>query len=190
MNHLNKNFSICVQTAGCSDAGGSSLPHLRVPVHGPEEVPGFYSLWTVHGPNASEGNCIVTLNGLTIHLCKTFYILLSFTLQWIRLLPLINWQNACSPGSGMFSFLFTASSKLYIKWKEKRPERFKIKSKWKSRQKNGMAGSDVFVSHWQRSRRKNGDLYSSQWLWTSAMNLVSCFLIPVVESWCKWPIFI
>lgn len=105
--------------------------------------------------------------------CAKPFIFFHPSLQWIRILPLMNWQkkNTWSPGSGMFSFLFTASSKLYIKRKEKQPERFKINSKLKSGHKNGMAGSDLFVSHWQRSRRKKmatcippSDFEPQQWI--------------------------
>lgn len=71
---------VCVQTAGCPDAGVSSLPHLRVPVHGPEEVPGLHPLWTVHGPDAGEGICSLPSNAPTFHSCCTSYVLLGFIL--------------------------------------------------------------------------------------------------------------
>lgn len=54
---------LCIsQTPRCPDAGVSSLPHLRVPVHGPEEVPGLYPLWPVHGPYAGQGNYVFVIN--------------------------------------------------------------------------------------------------------------------------------
>lgn len=74
---------VCVQTAGCPDAGVSSLPHLRVPVHGPEEVPGLHPLWTVHGPDAGEGICFLPSNGPTFHLCCTSSILVGGEIQLI-----------------------------------------------------------------------------------------------------------
>lgn len=48
---------VCVytQTPGRPDAGVSSLPHLWVLVHGPEEVPGLHPVWPVHGPHAGQG---------------------------------------------------------------------------------------------------------------------------------------
>lgn len=64
-------WRVCVQTPGCHDARVSSLPHLRVPVHGPEEVPGLHSVWTVHGRNAGEGSlCLLPSNRLIFDLSR------------------------------------------------------------------------------------------------------------------------
>lgn len=47
---------LCViQTPRCPDARISSLPHLRVPVHGPEEILGLHPLWPVHGRYVGQG---------------------------------------------------------------------------------------------------------------------------------------
>lgn len=43
------------QTPGCPYARVSSLPHLWVPVHGPEEVPRLDPVWPVHGAHARQG---------------------------------------------------------------------------------------------------------------------------------------
>lgn len=67
------------QTLRCPDAGVSPLSYLRVPVHGPQEIPGLHPFWPVHGTDARQGNTPFLYHA---------------PFNW-SVLPIVEWVTAC-----------------------------------------------------------------------------------------------